>query len=118
MDWKFWRKNQIDTPQVVGKTKKRGKPRDLPQSVGRHLVVAKGLDPDWVWALKCVEKPRENEKNIVDVRIFSQESAAQHNVKVIDYESLEAHMNMVLFVGWYARDKQQVELESLVRKAG
>ena len=118
MDWKFWRKKQIDTLRVGGKIKKLYKPRDLPQAVGGHLVVVKGLDPDWVWALKCVEKPRENDKNTFDVRIFSQGSAAQHNVKVIDYESLDDHMNIVLFAGWYAKDKQLVELESLLRKAG
>jgi len=118
MDWKFWQKNRINTPRVDGKSKKLGKPRDLPQAVGRYLVVAKGLDPDWVWGLKCVEKPRENDKKTIDIRIFSQVSTAQHNVKVIDYESLEDHMDMVLFVGWYTRETQRVELESLVKKAG
>jgi len=118
MDWKFWRKKKIDVPRVGAKSKKPGKPRDLPQAVGRHLVVVKGLDPDWVWTLKCVEKPRENEKNNVDIRIFSQISTAQQNVKVIDYGSLDDHINMVLFVGWYAKDTNHVELESLVRKAG
>ena len=118
MDWKFWRKKQAAAPQGNGKPKKLGKPRDLPQVLGRHLVVAKGLDPDWVWALKCVEKPRENDKRTLDVRIFSQVSTAQHHVKVTDYESLEDHMDMVLFGGWYIRDTQQVELESLVKQAG
>ena len=118
MGWKFWRKQQTDTPRGDGKSKKLGKPRDLPQAVGRHLVVAKGLDPDWVWALKCVEKPRENDKKTFDVRIFSQASTSQHNVKVIDYESLENHMDKVLFAGWYTRETQNVELESLVKKAG
>ena len=94
MDWKFWQKKQIDTPRGNGKSKKFGKPRDLPQAVGRHLVVEKGLDPDWVWALKCVEKPRANDKKTFDIRIFSQVSTTQNNLKVIDYESLEDHMDM------------------------
>ena len=117
MDWKFWRKKRIDTPRVNGKSKKLGKPRDLPQAVGRYLVVVKGLDPDWVWGLKCVEKPRENDKKTIDIRIFSQVGTDQHNVKVIDYDSLEGHMDRVLFVGSYTRETQHVELESLVKKA-
>jgi hypothetical protein len=117
MDWKFWRKNKTDTLNISNKTKRLGKPRDLPQDVGRHLVVVNGLDPDWVWGLSCVEKPRENAKNTFDFRIFNSISAAQNSVKIIDYHSLDNHMDLVLFAGCYAKDKRSVELEPLVKKA-
>jgi hypothetical protein len=117
MGWKFWQKNQTSAAPLTGKTQKLSKPSDLPLEVGRYLVVDLGLDPDWVWSLKCVRKPRENSKNAFDVRIFSAVTMAQHDVKVRDYTSLDNHMDLVIFAGWYDRQTRNVQLERLIREA-
>jgi len=117
MDWKFWQKKNTEEAPSGSKTKRLEKPRDLPQEVGRHLVVDQGLDPDWAWSLKCVRKPRENSKSTFDIRIFSPVTMANHGVKVSDYTSLDNHMDLVIFVGWYDKNTQSVQLERLIKKA-
>lgn len=117
MGWKFWQKNETAAPSSGGKVKRLEKPRDLPQEVGRYLVVEQGLDPDWVWGLKCVRKSRENSKSAFDIRIFSSSTLAQHSVKIKDYASLDNHMDSLLFVGWYDKNTQRVQLERLIKEA-
>ena len=117
MGWKFWQKNETDTASSGGKTQRLGKPSDLPQEIGRYLVVDQGLDPDWVWSLKCLKKQKDNAKNTFDVRIFSAATVAQHDVKVRDYTSLDNHMDLVIFTGWYDKQTRYVQLERLIKKA-
>ena len=117
MGWKFWRTRETAAVPSGGKTKKLDKPKDLPQEVGRYLVVEQGLDPDWVWSLKCVRKPRENSKTAFDIRIYSSESMAQHGVRVRDYDYLDNHMGLVLFAGWYDKITHSVQLERLIKEA-
>ena len=117
MSWKFWQKNETVAPSSEGKAQKLEKPRDLPQEVGRYLVVEKGMEPDWVWSLKCVRKSRENSKSVFDIRIFSLSTLSQHGVNVRDYASLDSHMDLVVFAGWYDKKAQRVQLERLIKKA-
>jgi hypothetical protein len=117
MNWKFWRNNETAAAPNGGKTQALERPRDLPHEIGRHMVVDHGLDPDWVWSLKCVRKLRENSKNAFDIRIFSLESAAQHRVKIRDYASLDNHLELVIYAGWYDRKTPNVHLEELIKKA-
>ena len=117
MDWKFWQKKETAGAPSGVKTKRLEKPRDLPHEVGRHLVVDQNLDPDWAWSLKCVRKPRENAKSVFDIRIFSLETVAKHGVKVRDYTSLDNHMDLVIFVGWYDKNTRSVQLERLIKQA-
>ncbi len=117
MSWKFWRKHETAAAPSGGKTQKLDKPRELPQEVGRHLVVEQGLDPDWIWSLKCIKKQRENSKSAFDIRIFSSETVAQHGVKVRDYASLDNHMDLVIFAGWYDKGTQSIQLERLIKEA-
>jgi hypothetical protein len=42
---------------------------------------------------------------------------ANHGVKVSDYTSLDNHMDLVIFVGWYDKNTQSVQLERLIKKA-
>jgi hypothetical protein len=117
MGWKFWRKNETEATPSGGNIQRLGKPSDLPPEVGRYLVVDQGLDPDWVWSLKCVKKLKENSKSVFDVRIFSSATVAQHDVKVRDYSSLDSHMGLVIFTGWYDKTTRNVQLERLIKKA-
>lgn len=117
MGWKFWQKNETAAVPSGDKTQKLEKPRDLPPEVGRYLVVENGLDPDWVWSLKCVRKPRENSKSTFDIRIFSSGTLANHDVKARDYTSLDNHMDLVIFAGWYEKKTQNVQLERMIKEA-
>lgn len=117
MGWKFWRKDETAAVPSGDKTERLEKPRDLPEEVGRHLVVDQGLDPDWIWSLKCVRKPRENSKSVFDIRIFSSATVAQHGVKVRDFTSLDNQMGLVIFAGWYNKETRSVQLERLVKEA-
>lgn len=117
MSWKFWQKNETPADANGGKTQKLEKPRELPQEVGRHLVVEEGLDPDWAWSLKCVRKPRENSKSAFDIRIFSSDTAGQHGVKIRDYASLDSHTDLIIYAGWYDKHTGDVHLEKLIKKA-
>jgi len=117
MGWKFWQKNETSAAPSGGKIQRLSRPSDLPQEVGRYLVVDQGFDPDWVWSLKCVRKPKENAKTVFDVRIFSPGTLAQQGVKVRDYTSLDNHMELVIFAGWYDKETRNVQLERLIKKA-
>ena len=117
MGWKFWQKDVPSATDAAGKTAKLGKPRDLPQEVGRYLVVDQGLEPDWAWSLRCVVKPRENARNTFDVRVFSAETASQRGVTVRDYASLDEHTDLILFAGWYSKESHQAHLERLMQEA-
>jgi len=117
MGWQIWKKKESSTALPGTPPKKLEKPRELPDDVGRNLVVEQGLDPDWVWSLKCVRKPKGNSKNTFDIRIFSQESAAQKGVKVRDYVTLEDHMDLVIFAGWYDKGSRKIQMEQLIKKA-
>jgi hypothetical protein len=112
MGWKFWQKED------QGGEKKLPRPKDLPQEVGRHLVVSEGYDPDWVWSLKSVVKPRENSRTTMDIRIFSEEAASQKALAVKDYHSLDRHPDLVLFAGWYDRESRTVKMDNLMKEAG
>ncbi len=105
MSWKFWEKKSGGT-----KVKKLPRPKELPSSVGRFLVVNLKQDPDWVWSLRCVVRQREGKKTIFDVRVFDLNDADAKGVKARDYDSFEGHPEAILFEGWFDKSTYQAEL--------
>jgi len=93
MSWMFWKKD--------GQIKKLPGPKSIPQSVGMHLVVKAKMSPDLVWNLKAVVVPTAADRYVYDVRIYDNDEVNQAGVKVIDYHSLDDHLNLVIFDGWY-----------------
>jgi hypothetical protein len=106
MSWKFWEK------KGDGSQKKLPGPKDIPYPVGRHLVVDKGQDPDWVWALQGVVLPKEGEKNVFYVRVFSANDASMKKISVKNYHSLDEHPELILFQGWFDKKTMDVEVEA------
>lgn len=106
VNWKFWEKKKTDL--TIKPAKAQSKPKDLPQDVGKYLVVKLGYDPDWVWVLKSVAIKKENKKDCFDFRAFNTATAHAKGVKVENYFSLEAHPDLVLFDGWYDKNSRQV----------
>lgn len=100
MLWKFWK---------TGEERAAG-PKELLGDMGRHLVVKLKYDPDWVWTLRVVMRPREGEKNRVDFRIFDPVQATLNSVKVQTYASLDSHAHLILFDGWYRKSDRILDL--------
>jgi len=111
MNWKFWQKN--DTLQEFPG---QSKPKDLPQAVGRYLVVDVKMDPDWVWTLKAVTRRREEDHNIKDIRIFDPTEANTGGLQIRNFNSLDAHPDRVLYEGWVNTKTNQLELRANATK--
>ena len=118
MDWKFWQKKDNQTLASSKAGKKLPRPKDLPYEVGRHLVVADGYSPDWVWQLQSTLKPRENSAQTVDFRVFDPESAVEMHVSVRDYSTLDHHPELILFEGWFDRKSGAVQIDKLLEDVG
>ena len=108
MNLKFWKRNNTSHPQR--KNRLQG-PRELSDRVGIHLISRLKEDPDWVWTLKSVSRPRENNQQIHDIRLYDPREAAAGQIKVENYTSLDSHRNLILFSGLVNRDTGMVELE-------
>lgn len=101
----FWKKKD-DAP----KTSKRLRPRELPQDVGRHIIVNMNEDPDWVWGLRCVMKPVAGQETDFDIRIFNPAEAGSVAGGIKDYDTLDAHPDVVMFNGRYSKGTGKVQL--------
>jgi hypothetical protein len=113
MQWKFWRrvKSEKGSPDATW-TKLPG-PRDLPQQVGGYLVIQEKLDPDWVWALKCVVRRYPERRAQYDFRVFDPFKAKQAGIKVIDFKSLDDHPELILYQGKYNKYIRYAEFDML-----
>jgi hypothetical protein len=105
MNWKLWQKS---TPGL--KNQKLPGPKEVPHPVGRVLVTQKNQDPDWVWSLKTVERPREGAEYCYDVRVFDANHAAKKGIPVRDYTSLDQSPEIILFEGWYSKKSNEAVL--------
>ena len=99
MNWKFWEKKNLHESSDGTKEVKLARPKELPDRVGRYLVTQLKEDPDWVWSLKCALRPKGDEKNVFDVRIFDPATAAGKGMAVANFQSLDAHLDLILFFG-------------------
>ena len=113
MSWKFWEKKVEAVAPAGTKAEKLPGPKEIPYPVGKHLVVSMGQDPDWVWQLKGVVRHRPESKDAFDVRVFSDSDAAMKKVPVKNYNSLDAHADLILFEGWF--DKKSMDVQVAAR---
>jgi hypothetical protein len=91
---------------------KMSPPKNIPEAIGRYLVVSLGKDPDWVWNLKAVMKDRGNEKDVFEVRVFDQSQAASRQIKVKDYNSFNEHPELILYEGWFNKKTFEVKVDA------
>jgi len=111
MKYKVWLISKIVMASALHSSRWQDKPKDLPQAIGRHLVVDKGFDPDWVWNLKYVRKPHGESKGVYDIRVFNPLDAAKKDLKITGYESLNDHMDLVLISGRYDKNDEKAALD-------
>ena len=111
MNWKPWR-SWISAARGNRHNQKLRGPRELPTQVGRYLVTQEKMDPDWVWTLSCVERPRsEPDRHNYEFRLFSGTQAGNAGVNVKNYHSLDDHPELILFSGWYNRERTGIGIE-------
>lgn len=108
--WKFWQA----TPKSSGingvGTDKLQKPQELPDRVGRHLVVKMGLEPDLVWSLRCIYRKKADEPGVFQIRIFESQYLTEMGMRHLNYDSLNNHPDLILYQGTYRKDNDQVFL--------
>lgn len=111
MHWKFWQREKTGGGTTKTAGVKLPGPKDLPQQIGMYLVVNEKLDPDFVWALKWVVRPRPERARYFDFRIFDPAQADNAGLKVANYTSLDDHPVLVLFKGRYDKDAPNPQLD-------
>lgn len=104
----FWKKK---TGTLETKVSKLKGPKFIPDIVGGHLVTDFKQDPDVVWKLRAVMRQRGESKSALDVRVFDDVEAATKNIKIENYDSFDAHPELILYEGWFDKEFIQVELE-------
>lgn len=109
MNWKFWEKG-TDQGGHGAHRPKLAKPINLPEAVGRKMVVAMKMDPDEVWALKYVSRPVEGQKNVYEFKLFNPESARQAGVVARDWTSFDSQPDLVLFNGFYDKNASSIDI--------
>jgi hypothetical protein len=111
MFWKFWEHKE----KKPGEERLPG-PTDIPQLVGMYLVVDEKKDPDWVWNLKGVVRPTAKKKAFY-CRIFDKAKTERAGVKVKDWNSLDEHLDLIVWEGYYDRKTRTVRPEKFAKPA-
>ena len=97
MFWKLWKKTHTTGGPPKAKEEKLPRPKDIPEPVGRYLVVNLQKNPDWVWNLKGAVRQRQEGQYAFDVRVFDEKEASEKRVNVKNYTSLDEHPELILF---------------------
>jgi hypothetical protein len=117
MNWKFWQKEKQTDKFSGAKEIKLAKPREIPDRVGRYLVTQLKEDPDWVWSLRAALRPKGDEKDTFEIRIFDPEQVARKGALITNFNALDAHPDMILFTGWYKKNTDLVKIEKALKDA-
>lgn len=104
---KFWgkKKNVDNNPSALPK------PKELPERVGRFLVVNLNVDPDVVWDLKMVSLPADPPAAGSLIRVFSPDKTQQAGVAVKDFHSLDDRPELILYSGTFDKKTGAVALK-------
>ncbi len=92
-------------------------PKDIPELVGRSLVVDEKQNPDSVWTLKGVIRPTAN-KHVFYCRVFDQNKVAAAGVSVKDWRSLDGHPELILWEGHYDKEKNTAKRGKFTESGG
>jgi len=95
-----------------GKVKLPG-PKEIPELVGRYMVVQMQKNPDWVWKLKGVVRPTEKKKAFY-CRVFDQGQTTAAGVSVKDWTSLNEHPELILWEGYFDKETLEARLVKFV----
>jgi hypothetical protein len=107
MGWKFWQRNDEKDTLTI----KLPKPKEIPEKIGRHLVVKEQMDPDLVWKFRCALKPHLQNQTSFDFRVFSQDSVLKAGVTVVNFDSLDAHPELIILQGQFDKRTDQIKIQ-------
>ena len=105
----FWKRKETKEGEV-----KLPGTKGIPEFVGRYMVVQMNKDPNWVWKLKAVVRPAGKKKAFY-CRVFDEAQAAQADVKVKDWTSLDEHPELILWEGYFDKETQETRPEKFVK---
>ena len=105
----FWKRKETREGEV-----RLPGPKEIPELVGRYLVVEEKKNPDWVWKLKGVVRPAGKEKAFY-CRVFDEAQVAKAGVKVIDWTSLDEHPELILWDGYFDKETNMARPEKFVK---
>jgi hypothetical protein len=108
-DKMFWKREPTKEGEV-----KLSRPKEIPEPVGRYMVVQEKKDPDWVWRLRSVVRPAGKNKAFY-CRVFDESKMAQSSVKVKDWTSLDGHPELILWEGYFDKETNIVRPEKFVK---
>lgn len=110
MGWKFWRHADSSADPAVKPAIKLKGPKELSQQLGMHLVTVVKMDPDMVWNLRMVLRPRKEDPARFDFRIFDPNASEASGVYVANFLSLDDHSDLIIFSGCLDKESQQFEI--------
>lgn len=110
MRWNFWKKTNSQGGGSGAVTPKLAKPKDLPEPVGRKMVVGMKMDPDVVWSLKYVSRPMEDRRGSSEFRIFDPETVHRKGIAAKNWTSLDDQPDLILYSGYYDKSTKHVEI--------
>ena len=112
MNWKFWKKQDAVSGGGVAAIK-LDKPKDLPDAVGRKLVVEMNMDPDLVWSLKYVSRPLEDRPKTKAFRIYNPSKVSLAGLVVKNWTSFDERPELVMYTGQFDRSSGQVDFHDV-----
>jgi ABC-type enterochelin transport system substrate-binding protein len=68
------------------------------------------MDPDYVWGLKCAMKPHSQGPTSIAFRVFSENSSQNAGVRVVNYDSLDAHPELIILQGRFDKRSDKIEI--------
>ena len=86
-------------------------PKDIPQPIGQSLVINHKKEPDWVWNLKAVTRSYSDDPNLMEFRVYDSGEVSSHGVVVKNFNSFEAHPELVLYSGMLNKKTKFLDME-------
>lgn len=81
------------------------------------MVTQMKEEPDWVWSLKSVLRPREGTRHMHDIRIYDPRDVIEKQIEVKNFTTLDDHRELILYFGVLDRDTGTVQIEKSSRAA-
>ncbi len=101
----FWKKKNNDPG-----AEKLPPSKDIAEPVGRYLIAKMSQNPDWVWSLKAAFRPKPEDSNLIDFRVFDGKKAATQNIQIKNFSTLTEHPEFILFEGVFNKRTADVSL--------
>lgn len=97
----FWRKDKNGPVELSG---------FLSRALAKEWEKLPTVTDHWVKYM-AVKRAHEDDKNICDIRIFDQTAADQGKIKIVNYESLDEHPELITFEGWYNEKEKKSDIK-------